>query len=118
MVSDNPFRRSSAALLLLLILSSSALVQAAVVATIDRAAVELNESFTLKLIVDSEIAAIPDVSPLENDFFVGQGSQLSNTTGILLIERLVRCHPPTLIQNDEDLVDQEIKHRHLVRIQR
>ncbi|MBT8077370.1 MAG: BatD family protein [Gammaproteobacteria bacterium] len=53
---------------------------AEVVASVDRASVELNESFTLKLSVDSEVSAVPDVSHLEADFLVGQPSQLSNTT--------------------------------------
>ncbi len=53
---------------------------AAVEASIDRSTVELNESFTFKLTTDGDIDAQPDVSVLEADFFVGQGSQLSNTT--------------------------------------
>lgn len=52
----------------------------AVVARVDRPDVELNESFTLELTADSNIDIAPDVSALEQDFFVGQGSQLSNTT--------------------------------------
>ena len=54
--------------------------QAAVVASVDRAEVELNESFTLKLNVDTAIDVEPDVSALEQDFYVGSRSQLSNTT--------------------------------------
>jgi len=54
--------------------------QAAVVASVDRQAVELNESFTLKITVDTSIDVEPDVSALEEDFFVGNRSQLSNTT--------------------------------------
>ena len=53
---------------------------AAVEASIDRSTVELNESFTYKLTTDGDIDAQPDVSVLEADFYVGQGSQLSNTT--------------------------------------
>jgi len=55
-------------------------VQAAVIASVDRANVELNESFTLKVTVDTAIDVEPDASALEADFFVGTRSQLSNTT--------------------------------------
>jgi len=53
---------------------------ASVIATIDRPQVELNETFTLKIIVDTAIDEEPDASALEEDFFVGSRSQLSNTT--------------------------------------
>ena len=53
---------------------------AAVVASVDRADVEINESFTLKVLVDTDVNVEPDASNLETDFFVGQRSQLSNTT--------------------------------------
>lgn len=56
------------------------LAAAAVIATIDRDDIELNESFTLKVTVDAEIDTIPDVSILEPDFQVLSTSQLSNTT--------------------------------------
>ena len=51
-----------------------------VVASVDRTKVELNETFTLKVIVDTEIDLEPDASGLEGDFYVGSRSQLSNTT--------------------------------------
>ena len=54
--------------------------QAAVTARVDRADIELNESFTLEIVSDRIIDAQPDVAVLETDFYVGQGSQLSNTT--------------------------------------
>jgi hypothetical protein len=54
--------------------------QAAVIAAVDRANVELNESFTLKITVDTAIDVEPDASALDEDFFVGTRSQLSNTT--------------------------------------
>jgi hypothetical protein len=54
--------------------------QAAVIASVDRANVELNESFTLKITVDTAIDTEPDASALEEDFYVGTRSQLSNTT--------------------------------------
>ncbi len=53
---------------------------AAVIASVDRDEVELNESFTLKVIVDSTIEVVPEVSALEQDFYIGSTSQLSNTT--------------------------------------
>ena len=58
----------------------AAVANAAVVASIDRGNVELNESFTLKVTVDTAIDIEPDASLLEEDFFVGTRSQLSNTT--------------------------------------
>lgn len=53
---------------------------ATVIATIDRSKVELNETFTLKVIVDTAIDIEPDASDLEDDFYVGSRSQLSNTS--------------------------------------
>jgi hypothetical protein len=55
-------------------------VSAAVVARVDRTDIELNESFTLEVITDENIDLQPDTSSLETDFYVGQSSQLSNTT--------------------------------------
>ncbi len=54
--------------------------EASVTATVDRADVEINESFTLKVLVDTDVDVEPDASALEADFHVGQRSQLSNTT--------------------------------------
>jgi hypothetical protein len=53
---------------------------AAVVTRVDRTDIELNESFTLEVVTDANIDLQPDVSVLEADFYIGQGSQLSNTT--------------------------------------
>ena len=53
---------------------------AAVVTRVDRADIELNESFTLEVISDANIDSQPDVSVLDESFYIGQGSQLSNTT--------------------------------------
>ena len=53
---------------------------AAVTTRVDRAAVELNESFTLEVVSDTNIDAQPDVSVLDHDFYIGRSSQLSNTT--------------------------------------
>lgn len=54
--------------------------QASVIAAVDRANVELNESFTLKITVDTAIDVEPNADSLEEDFYVGTRSQLSNTT--------------------------------------
>lgn len=53
---------------------------AAVVTRVDRADIELNESFTLEVVTDTNIDERPDVSALDQDFYVGQSSELSNTT--------------------------------------
>jgi hypothetical protein len=53
---------------------------AEVVTRVDRLEIDLNESFTLEVISDTNIDQQPDISPLEADFYIGRGSQLSNTT--------------------------------------
>ncbi len=63
-----------------LMLTMAGAAEAAVIASVDRADIELNESFTLKITVDTAIDIEPDASALEQDFYVGQRSQLSNTT--------------------------------------
>ena len=67
-------------LLTFILFLSCVKTQAAVTASVDRADVEINESFTLKILVDSNIDVEPDASALEADFHVGQRSQISNTT--------------------------------------
>jgi len=61
------------------LLLATATAQAAVTARVDRNAIDLNESFMLEVVVDSEIDLEPDIAALERDFYVGQSSQLSNT---------------------------------------
>jgi len=56
------------------------IAEASVIASVDRSDIELNESFTLKITVDTAIDTEPDASALDADFFVGTRSQLSNTT--------------------------------------
>lgn len=73
-------QRHSLVWLLLLTWLSFEPVSAAVVASVDRARIDLNESFTLKVTVDTAIDEEPDASALEEDFYVQQRSQLSNTT--------------------------------------
>ncbi len=70
-------RRAGLALVTLLMIIGSA--QAAVTARLDRNAIDLNESFMLEIVVDTEIDLQPDISALHEDFYVGQSSQLSNT---------------------------------------
>lgn len=64
----------------LLALALPAEAAASVVATIDRSDVELNESFTLDVTVDTAIDVEPDVSVLEEDFYIISRSELRNTT--------------------------------------
>ncbi len=82
MVSRSQFhfmsKTACVAMLLASLIVSAA--EAAVVASVDRADIELNESFTLKITVDTAIDTEPDASALDADFYVGQRSQLSNTT--------------------------------------
>jgi hypothetical protein len=67
-------------LLLVAPMLAAATADAAVIASVDRADVEINESFTLKVQVDTDVDTEPDASALETNFYVGQRSQLSNTT--------------------------------------
>jgi len=60
-------------------LLASTTVQAGVTARVDRNTIDLNESFLLEVVVDSDVNIEPDVSALEENFSVGQRSQLSNT---------------------------------------
>lgn len=69
-----------AAALLVLLCAPCDAVLASVVASIDRADVELNESFTLDVTVDTAVNTEPDVTALEKDFYVVSQSALSNTT--------------------------------------
>ncbi len=51
-----------------------------VTARVDRRAVDLNESFVLEIVVDTNIDMEPDLSVLDENFYRGQLSQLSNTS--------------------------------------
>jgi len=57
-----------------------AVASAAVTARVDRPTVDLNESFTLEIVVDSNTDLEPDLAVLHENFFVGQVSKLSNTS--------------------------------------
>ena len=74
MVSFAHLRHALVVLGLLALTSTS--VSAAVLAQVDRPAVDLNESFMLEVIVDTNIDLEPDLTVLEADFHVGQISQL------------------------------------------
>lgn len=71
-------RYSTVIVVLAALLGAEAL--AAVTTRVDRLDIDLNESFTLEVISDTNIDLQPDITALEADFYVGQGSQLSNTT--------------------------------------
>ena len=70
-------RRARLAAAIVLLVFGTA--QAAVTARVDRNSIDLNESFMLEIVVDTEIDLQPDISALHEDFYVGQSSQLSNT---------------------------------------
>ncbi len=72
--------RAGQALVFAALLLFALTVDATVTASVDRADVEINESFTLKVLVDTDVDVEPDASALETDFYVGQRSHLSNTT--------------------------------------
>ncbi len=61
-----------------LVLAAPALAD--VIARVDRPVVDLNESFTLELTVDTRTDVEPDLVVLENSFTVGQVSMLTNTS--------------------------------------
>ena len=78
MVKQAPvLSRVLAALLLVAIASPAA---ATVIARVDRNNVDLNESFTLEIVVDSNTSLEPELAVLEENFYVGQVSKLSNTS--------------------------------------
>lgn len=88
---------------------------AAVTTSVDRPNVDLNESFTLEIVVDSNTDLEPDLTVLDQDFHVGQVSKLSNTsifngeirrsltwTVVLMAKRTgVQEVPPIVLGNDQ-----------------
>jgi hypothetical protein len=62
----------------LLVVISNA--NADVTARVDRSSVDLNESFMLEIMLDTNIDMEPDLTVLDDDFYRGQVSQLSNTS--------------------------------------
>ena len=80
MVSAVLHRMGLALLLACSLLAAAPSATAAVRAEVDRLTVDLNESFMLEVIVDSNTDLEPDLSVLDVDFYRGQVSQLSNTS--------------------------------------
>ena len=74
---DNLVRQS---VMLLVCLLHAATAVATVTARVDRPTVDINESFTLEIVVDSSTDLEPDFTVLEENYFVGQVSKLSNTS--------------------------------------
>jgi len=68
------------ALGLLIIAIGASTASAAVRAKVDRPSVDLNESFMLEVTVDTNTDLEPDLTVLEEAFYLGQVSQLSNTS--------------------------------------
>ena len=75
-----PYRQWIRRLSVVTLLLAAGHAGAAVVASVDRERIDLNESFTLRVTVDTAIDVEPNADALETDFFVGSRSQLSNTT--------------------------------------
>ena len=78
-IMNNRLLRNSAFMLIAFIATMSS-ASAAVRAQVDRPSVDLNESFMLEIIVDTNTDSEPDLTVLDEAFFVGQVSQLSNTS--------------------------------------
>ncbi len=78
MLNRNVIRNTLLGLCGVFVLLSNA--EAAVTARVDRPSVDLNESFMLEVMVDSNIDMEPDLSVLDQNFYRGQLSQLSNTS--------------------------------------
>lgn len=68
------------ALAALIVTAGASSAAAAVRASVDRPSVDLNESFMLEVTVDSNTDLEPDLTVLDENFYVGQVSQLSNTS--------------------------------------
>ncbi len=77
-VAGGPRRNTILAMCAIFLATGSAL--AGVTASVDRPSVDLNESFMLEIVVDTHIDVEPDLSVLDEKFYRGQVSQLSNTS--------------------------------------
>ena len=80
MVTTNKRLLHNLALVLVAFIAAMSSASAAVRAQVDRPSVDLNESFMLEIIVDTNTDSEPDLTVLDEAFFVGQVSQLSNTS--------------------------------------
>lgn len=78
MVIIHKLIRQSVVLLVCLLYAATAV--ATVTARVDRPTVDVNESFTLEIVVDSNTDLEPDLTVLEENYLVGQVSKLSNTS--------------------------------------
>ena len=78
MVRIHRLFRQSVVVFVCLLYAASAV--ATVTARVDRPTVDINESFTLEIVVDSNTDLEPDLTVLEENYFVGQVSKLSNTS--------------------------------------
>ena len=78
MLTGKVIRKALLSSCAVLAVASNALAE--VTARIDRSSVDLNESFVLEIMVDSNIDMEPDLSVLDEKFYRGQLSQLSNTS--------------------------------------
>ena len=79
MRGTNLSMRGKITLLLFAWLLTAVPAQAAVKASVDRADIELNETFTLQLVVEGDETAEPDLSVLVDKFEILQSSQGSST---------------------------------------
>jgi len=79
MVSTDSRRSLSRLAMIAGILLAFSNSNAEITASVDRPSVDQNESFTLEIVTDGTADVMPDLAPLEADFYVGQTSQLSNT---------------------------------------
>ncbi|MCH9695661.1 MAG: BatD family protein [Gammaproteobacteria bacterium] len=77
-LTSSHWRKACAAILFSVVLVANAFGEVKV--RVDRPAVDLNESFMLEIIVDTNIDMEPDLSALDENFYRGQISQLSNTS--------------------------------------
>ncbi len=64
------------------LLMATSAAAAGVTASVDRSSVDLNESFMLEIVADTNIKMEPDYSVLDEKFYRGQVSTLSNTSFI------------------------------------
>lgn len=75
-VQNRLFQWALASIVLLMTLPATA----DVTVRVDRPSVDLNESFLLEIIIDTNIDMEPDLTVLDQDFYRGQESHLSNTS--------------------------------------
>ena len=77
-LTSSHWRKGFAVILCSVLLGANAFGDVTV--RVDRPAVDLNESFMLEIIIDTNIDMEPDLSVLDENFYRGQVSQLSNTS--------------------------------------